>query len=244
MLPKIETPIYEVKLISTGKTVQFRPFLVKEQKLFLMNSDENADVESIVKVIRQVLRNCVLSDIDIDSLPLFDLEYLFMHLRARSVSEVTNLKYRCNNIIKKENGEEKDCGQVNEISFNVLDIKPTLTEGHTNKFQLNDKIGIVMKYPTFEEMQSTLGKNEGDVVMELIYSSIDQVYDEDTVYHMKDSTKEEIVEFIDNLQQKDLENIRVFFETMPKIEKKIDYKCKKCGYEENITLEGVQSFFA
>ena len=145
---------------------------------------------------------------------------------------------------KQENGEEKDCGQVNEISFNVLDIKPILTEGHTNKFQLNDKIGIVMKYPTFEEMQSTLGKNEGDVVMELIYSSIDQVYDEDTVYHMKDSTKEEIVEFIDNLQQKDLENIRVFFETMPKIEKKIDYKCKKCGYEENITLEGVQSFFA
>ena len=244
MLPKIETPIYEVKLISTGKTVQFRPFLVKEQKLFLMNSDENADVESIVKVIRQVLRNCVLSDIDIDSLPLFDLEYLFMHLRARSVSEVTNLKYRCNNIVKQENGEEKDCGQVNEISFNVLDIKPILTEGHTDKFQLNDKIGIVMKYPTFEEMQSTLGKNEGDVVMELIYSSIDQVYDEDTVYHMKDSTKEEIVEFIDNLQQKDLENIRVFFETMPKLQKKIDYKCKKCGYEESITLEGVQSFFA
>ena len=243
MLPKIETPIYEVKLISTGKTVQFRPFLVKEQKLFLMNADENADVESIVKVIRQVLRNCVLSDIDIDSLPLFDLEYLFMHLRARSVSEVTNLKYRCNNIVKQENGEEKDCGQVNEISFNVLDIKPILTEGHTDKFQLNDKIGIVMKYPTFEEMQSTLGKNEGDVVMELIYSSIDQVYDEDTVYHMKDSTKEEIVEFIDNLQQKDLENIRVFFETMPKLQKKIDYKCKKCGYEESITLEGVQSFF-
>ena len=243
MLPKIETPIYEVKLISTGKTVQFRPFLVKEQKLFLMNT-ENDDVESTVKVIRQVLKNCVLNDIDIDSLPVFDLEYLFMHLRARSVSEVVNLKYRCNNTIKSESGEEKDCGQVNEISFNVLEIEPTVSKGHTNKFQLNDKIGIVMKYPTFEIMQSTLGKAEGDVIMELIYASIDQVYDEDTVYHMKDSTKEEIVEFIDNLQQKDLENIRVFFETMPKIEKKIDYKCKKCGYEENITLEGVQSFFA
>ena len=122
---------------------------------------ENDDVESTVKVIRQVLRNCVLNDIDIDSLPVFDLEYLFMHLRARSVSEVVNLKYRCNNTIKSESGEEKDCGQVNEISFNVLEIEPTLTKGHTNKFQLNDKIGIVMKYPTFEIMQSTLGKKIG-----------------------------------------------------------------------------------
>jgi lipopolysaccharide biosynthesis regulator YciM len=167
-----------------------------------------------------------------------------MHLRARSVSEVVNLKYRCNNKVKTETEEEKDCGQINEISFNVLEVQPIITKGHTNKFQLNDKVGIVMKYPTFELMQSILGKEEGDVVMELIYASIDQVYDEDTVYHMKDNTKEEIVEFIDNLQQKDLENIRNFFDTMPKIEKKLEYKCKKCGYEENITLEGVQSFFA
>lgn len=243
MLPKIDTPIYEVKLISTGKTIQFRPFLVKEQKLFLMNT-ENDDAEATVKVIRQVLKNCVLSDIDIDALPVFDLEYLFMHLRARSVSEVVNLKYRCNNKIKTDTEEDKDCGQINEISFNVLEVQPTITKGHTNKFQLNDKVGIVMKYPTFELMQSILGKEEGDVVMDLIYNSIDQVYDEDTVYHMKDNTRDEIVEFVDNLQQKDLENIRNFFDTMPKIEKKLEYKCKKCGYEENITLEGVQSFFA
>jgi len=243
MLPKIDTPIYEVKLISTGKVVQFRPFLVKEQKLFLMNT-ENDDVESTIKVIRQVLKNCVLSDIDIDALPVFDLEYLFMHLRARSVSEVVNLKYRCNNKVKTETEEEKDCGQINEISFNVLEIKPTITEGHTKKFQLTDKVGIIMRYPTFELMQKSAGGEDADIIMDLIYASIEQVYDEDTVYHMKDSTRDEIIEFVDNLQQKDLENIRNFFDTMPKIEKKIDYKCKKCGYQENITLEGVQSFFA
>lgn len=242
MLPKIETPVYEVKLISNGKTVQFRPFLVKEQKLFLMNT-ENDDVDATVKVIRQILKNCVLSDIDIDALPVFDLEYLFMHLRARSVSESVNLKYRCNNDIKSESGEEKKCGTINEIAFNVLEIQPTLVEGHTKKFKLNDKIGIVMKYPTFETMQKAMGKTENDVIMDLIYDSIDQVYDDENVYHMKDSTREEIIEFVDNLQQKDLENIRVFFETMPKMKKDIHYKCKKCGYEENITLEGVQSFF-
>jgi len=93
-------------------------------------------------------------------------------------------------------------------------------------------------------MQKSAGREDADVIMDLIYASIEQVYDEDNVYHMKDSTRDEIIEFVDNLQQKDLENIRNFFDTMPKIEKKIDYKCKKCGYQENITLEGVQSFFA
>ena len=242
MLPKIDVPIYEVKLISNGKLVQFRPFLVKEQKLFLMNT-ENDDVESTIKVIRQVLKNCVLSDLDIDALPVFDLEYLFMHLRARSVSELVELKYRCNNTVKNDKDEEKDCGHINSISFNVLEIKPTLTEGHTTKFQLNDKVGIIMKYPTFEIMQKSLGKSESDIIMDLIYSSIDQVYDENTVYHMKDNTRDEIIEFIDGMQQKDLENIRKFFDTMPKMKKEIDYKCMKCGYQENITLEGVQRFF-
>ena len=231
MLPKIDTPIYEVKLISTGKVVQFRPFLVKEQKLFLMNT-ENDDVEATIKVIRQVLKNCVLSDIDIDALPVFDLEYLFMHLRARSVSEIVKLKYRCNNNIKDDKGEEKDCGTINEISFNVLEIQPTITEGHTKKFQLTDKVGIIMRYPTFELMQKSAGREDSDVIMDLIYASIEQVYDEDTVYHMKDSTRDEIIEFVDNLQQKDLENIRNFFDTMPKIEKKIDYM-KALKIEEN-----------
>jgi lipopolysaccharide biosynthesis regulator YciM len=93
-------------------------------------------------------------------------------------------------------------------------------------------------------MQKSLGKEDTAIIMDLIYNSIEQVYDEDTVYHMKDSTRDEIIEFVDNLQQKDLENIRKFFDTMPKIQKKLDYKCKKCGYQENITLEGMQSFFA
>jgi hypothetical protein len=242
MLPKISVPIYEVKLISTGKTIKFRPFLVKEQKLFLMAA-ESDNVEETVNVIRQVLKNCIITEIDVDSLPVFDLEFLFMNLRARSVSEVVNLKYLCNNNVKNENGEEKPCNTVNEISFNVLEIKPEISTEHTNKFQINEKIGIVMKYPTFELMQKVNGKSENEMIMELIYSSIESVYDEDNVYYMKDNTKEEIVDFVDNLQQKDLDKIRVFFETMPKIKKNIDYKCKKCGYNENLTLEGIQSFF-
>lgn len=236
-LPKIDVPIFSVELPSTKEKVTFRPFLVKEQKLFLMNA-ENNDSKETINVIRQVLKNCVISSIDIDALPVFDLEYLFLNLRARSISEVVNLKYKCNNTV-----EDKVCGTVNEININVLEIKPTVYPEHTNKIQLTDNVGICMKYPTFEMLNEMAGKSEGDVIMETIYNSIDYIYDNESVYQAKDISKKEIEDFIDNIQQKDLEKLRVFFDTMPKIKKEIEYKCKKCDYQEKIILEGIQDFF-
>ena len=111
MLPKLDVPIHSVNLISTGKPIRFRPFLVKEQKLFLMAS-ESEDPNEMIGVIRQVLKNCVLDEVDVDNLPTFDLEYLFMNLRARSVEEVVNLRYKCNNVLKDDKGEEKKCSGV------------------------------------------------------------------------------------------------------------------------------------
>jgi len=237
MLPKIDVPTFAVELPSTKQKIVFRPFLVKEQKLFLMNN-ENSTPEDIVNVIRQVLKNCVITSVDIDSLPVFDLEYLFMNLRARSVSEVINLKYKCNNKV-----EDKECNTINEINLNVLEIKPTFNESHTNKIPLNETIGVVLKYPTFEMMQKMVGKNEGEMIMDMIYNCIDYVYDKDSVYYTKDISRKELEEFIDNIQQKDMEKMKVFFDTMPKIKKDIDYVCKKCQYSERITLEGIQDFF-
>lgn len=236
-LPKIDVPIFSVELPSTKEKVTFRPFLVKEQKLFLMNA-ENNDPKETINVIRQVLKNCVISSLDIDALPVFDLEYLFLNLRARSVSEVVNLKYKCNNTV-----EDKVCGTINEINVNVLEIKPTVYPEHTNKIQLTDNVGICMKYPTFEMLNEMAGKSEGDVIMETIYNSIDYIYDNESVYQAKDISRKEIEDFIDNIQQKDLEKLRVFFDTMPKIKKEIEYKCKKCDYQEKIVLEGIQDFF-
>jgi len=236
-LPKIDVPIFSVELPSTKEKVTFRPFLVKEQKLFLMNA-ENNDPKETINVIRQVLKNCVISSLDIDALPVFDLEYLFLNLRARSISEVVNLKYKCNNTV-----EDKVCGTINEINVNVLEIKPTVYPEHTNKIQLTDNVGICMKYPTFEMLNEMAGKSEGDVIMETIYNSIDYIYDNESVYQAKDISKKEIEDFIDNIQQKDLEKLRVFFDTMPKIKKEIEYKCKKCDYQEKIVLEGIQDFF-
>lgn len=242
MLPKLDVPIYEVTLISTGKTVRIRPFLVKEQKLFLMAS-ESEDQKETVNVIRQVLKNCILDEVDVDGLPTFDLEWLFINLRARSVEEVVELRYRCNNKLKDENGEEKSCGGAVEFDLNLLEITPTKNPEHTNKIQLTDNLGVCLKYPTFEMIQKYETMDENDVMMNVLVDCIDFIYDKDSVYYAKDSTKEELIDFVDNLQQVHLEKIKKFFDTLPEIKKDVHFKCPKCGYEEDIEIKGMQNFF-
>ena len=242
MLPKLDVPIYTVNLISTGKPIRFRPFLVKEQKLFLMAA-ESTDGNEMVGVIRQVLRNCVLDEMDIDSLPTFDLEYLFMNLRARSVEEIVDLRYKCNNTTKDETGEEKKCSGVVEFKLNLLEVEPTKNPNHKNKIQLTENLGIAYKYPTFEMIQKYEKMNENEVMLKILVDCIDYVYDKESVYYAKDSSREEMEEFIDNLQQKDLEKFKDFFDTMPEIKKDVHFKCPKCAYEEDIAIKGMQNFF-
>ena len=241
-LPKIDVPIYEVKLISTGKPVRIRPFLVKEQKLFLMAS-ESEDVKETLNVIRQVLKNCILDEVDVDSLPTFDLEYLFMNLRARSVEEVVDLRYKCNNKVKNEKGEEETCKGVVEFKVNLLEIEPTKNPDHTNKIQLTENLGICLKYPTFEMFSRYENMDENDVMISVLIDCIDFIYDKENIYYAKDTPKKELEEFIDNLQQKDLEKVKTFFDTMPEIKKNVQFKCPKCSYEEDMVIKGMQNFF-
>ena len=242
MLPKLDVPIYELTLISTGKKIRFRPFLVKEQKLLLMVSQDEDNKETI-NIVKQILKNCIIDEINVDDLPTFDLEFLFLNLRAKSVNEVVELKYRCNNFIKDEKGEDNQCGSVEKFEVKLLDIKPIKGENHNNKIQLSEKMGVVMKYPTFEMVAKLDGKSEEEILMELLVECIDYVYDEDSIYKTKDLPKEEVIEFVDSMQQKDLEKIQEFFETVPKIKHVINFGCKKCGYKEEITVEGLQNFF-
>ena len=242
MLPKLDVPIHEVKLISTGKTIRFRPFLVKEQKLFLMAS-ESTDPKETINTIRQVLKNCILDELDIDSLPTFDLEFLFMNLRARSVEEVVDLKYKCNNIVKNDKDEDTTCTGSVEFKLNLLEIEPIKDPNHTNKIQLTENLGIALKYPSFDMIQKYESKSENEIMAGVLTDCIDYVFDNDQIYYAKDQTKEELDEFIDNLQQKDLEKIKVFFDTMPEIKKDVHFKCPKCLYEEDIQIKGLQSFF-
>jgi hypothetical protein len=243
MLPKLDVPIYNIKLISTGQEVRIRPFLVKEQKLFLMAA-ESDDPRETINTIRQVLKNCILDDVDINNLPTFDLEYLFMNLRARSVEEVVELKYKCNNDIKDDKGEEKKCTGSLDFSVNLLEIQPTKHEGHQTKFQLTEKLGIALKYPTFEMIQKYEEMDENEILVNILIDCIDYLYDDEQVYYAKDTTRKELEEFVDSMQQKDLEKIKVFFDTMPEIKKDVHFKCPKCAYEEDITIRGLQNFFA
>jgi hypothetical protein len=243
MLPKIDTPIYETTLISNGKTVRYRPFLVKEQKLFLMAS-ESQDIKDTINAIKQVINNCVIDDIDVEEMATFDIEHLFLQLRARSVDEIVHLSFNCNNTVKNEKDEEKLCGNLVKFDLNVLEIEPTINSEHTNKIEITDKLGVVMKYPTFNMINKLdVDSQTMDQFLEVIVSCIDYIYDEEQVYYAKDSSKKELIEFIENLKQSDLGKIQKFFDTLPKIKKNLDFNCNKCGYEENITIEGVQNFF-
>jgi len=243
MLPKIDVPIYNVKLLSTGKSLRFRPFTVKEEKLFLM-ANEGEDLTTVVDTIKQILNNCILDEFDIDSLPLFDIEHLFLNIRARSIGEVVNLKYKCNNnVLDEETKEEKKCNNVVQIDLNVLEIQPEKQEGHTNKIEITEKLGVVMKYPNFETLKKFKDATEADSIIKMTVNCIDYVYDADKIYYAKDSQEEDLIEFIESMQSKDLERIKNFFDTMPKIKKDVDFKCNKCGHEEKIEIEGIQNFF-
>lgn len=243
MLPKIEVPLYELTLPLTKKTIKYRPFLVKEEKILLM-AVEGQDEKSTLLAIKQIVNNCVLDTLDVDNLPMTDLEFIFLNLRARSVGEVVELQYKCNNKTG-ELGLETPCGNVMKFNVNLLEIKPEFPEGHTNNIKLSDNVGIVLKYPSFKNYEKVDTKNsEIEIIIDILLDCIDYIYDQDTLYYAKDSTRVELQEYIEGLTQDQFKKIQEFFSSIPKIKTKIDFKCDKCGYTETFEVEGLQSFFS
>jgi DNA-directed RNA polymerase subunit M/transcription elongation factor TFIIS len=242
MLPKIDVPIYEITLPLSEKKVKIRPFLVKEEKILLM-AMESEDEESVLLAIKQIVNNCCVDNINVDDLPILDLEYMFLQLRARSVGEVIDLQYKCNNEIKDEEGNDKVCNHVIKLSFNALEIYPEKNENHSSKIQLTPKLGVVMKYPDFKIMEKIRNLKEAEVLGKLVSNSIDYIYDEETLYYAKDASETELLDFVDSLTRDQFQKIQDFFDNIPKMKKTLDFKCGKCGYQEEMVLEGIQSFF-
>ena len=242
-LPKLDVPIFTVDLPLTKTKLRYRPFLVKEEKLLLI-AVESDDEQTIMDSIKQIINNCCLDEIDTDSLPITDLEYFFLHLRARSIGEIVDLQYRCNNKVKNEEGQEVECGNNVKIKVNVLEIQPTFNEKHTNKIELTKNLGIVMKYPNFSLIDKVKSTNDVDQILNIVTNCVDYIYDADSIYYRKDISDEELSEFIENLTQKQFAKVQEFFETVPAIKKELDFKCNKCHYEEKIMVEGIQNFFA
>jgi hypothetical protein len=242
-LPKIDVPIHSVDLPLSKKKVRFRPFLVKEEKILLI-AMESKDEVTIIDSIKQIITNCILDKIDVDNLPITDLEYFFLHLRARSVGEIVELQYKCNNKVKPEGAdEEKTCGNVVKIDLDVLKIKPESIEKHTNNILLSENLGVIMRYPNLSLVNVIKEGSEIESLLNVICKCIDSVYDGETVYHRKDISDEEMKDFVENLSQSQFLKMQEFFETVPRLKENVHFHCKKCGHEEDIVIEGLQNFF-
>jgi hypothetical protein len=238
-LPKIDSPVYELDLPLSKKHIKFRPFLVKEQKNLLM-AMESDDRETIERNIRQVLANCTITEgIDIDNLPVIDVEYYFINLRARSVGEVVENEYICNNEV-----DGKVCNNKMQTSLNLLDVKVNVEGENNDIIQLTDKIRIKLKYPEFSLVEKLSKKDSAfDIVFEIVAESVEYVHDGEQFYYAKETPKEEILEFIESLNQEQFSKLENFFNTLPKLNKKIELKCSKCGFDHSIEMEGLESFF-
>lgn len=238
-LPKIDTPIYDLTLPLSNKRIRFRPFIVKEQKNLFMALESNDD-EAIQENIKQVLRNCTLTDgVDIDDLPVVDIEYYFINLRAKSVGEIVENKYRCENIV-----EEKKCNNIMDISLNLTDIKVEGVVKGNDIIQLTDKISIKLKYPKFSILKSIRNMDKmTEIAMRMVAESIEYIYDGEQFYYANEVSVEELIEFVESLNQKQFQQIEKFFQEMPKLEKKIKMTCRKCGFKHSLDIEGLENFF-
>ena len=238
-LPKIATPTYELELPSTGKTVEYRPFLVKEEKLLVI-ALESEDTKQITTAIKAVLKNCIQTKgVKVETLPTFDIEFLFLNIRGKSVGEDLEV-----NIICPDDEET----QV-PVTIELDDIKVQKTEGHTNQIKLDSSIMLEMKYPSLNEfIKSNFdmeeGKNQMDQSFELIAQCIDKVYTEDEVWSTSDCTKKEMNEFLESMNSAQFKQIEEFFTTMPKLSHTITVKNPNTKVESDVVLEGLASFFA
>jgi hypothetical protein len=230
-LPKIDTPVYELELPISKKKIKFRPFLVKEQRNLLMAMEAN-DAETIQQNIRQVLENCTISEINFDDLPIIDVEYYFLNLRARSVGEMVQNKYRCNNEV-----DGVECGNIMEVEINVLDIQVEKDESIKDEIKITDNITVKLKYPSFSVLKrATNVESAADMALDMIAESIEYIYDGEQFYYAKESDPVELIEFIESLNQEQFGKLEVFFNRLPKMKKDIQMNLNLCLYLARVLL--------
>lgn len=237
-LPKINTPTYELELPSTGKKIKYRPFLVKEEKILLL-ALESEDMKQISSGIVQILNDCILTrGVKVESLATFDIEYLFLNVRAKSVGETVEVSVTC-----------PDDGETTvDMEIDIDLIKVQKDKNHKNIIKLDDTYSMKMKYPSFNQfIDNNFDVNEdvSDVnkSLDMITSCIEMVYDEEESWSASDCSKKEMTEFIDQLNSKQFKQIETFFTTMPKLSHTITVKNPETGVESDVVLEGLASFF-
>ena len=238
MLPKLDVPSYEIDLPLSKKKIKYRPFLVKEQKNLLM-AMESKESDTIHHAIKDILNNCTLTEgIDLDKLPIIDIEYYFINLRAKSVGEIVESRYRCNNEV-----DDKVCGNIMEKDINLLDIKVQEVKNSAD-IQLDDKITIRMKYPEFGIVKDSLKyDNLNDITFNMLSQSIEYIYDGEQFYYANEAQPGEMLAFVESMNQKQFAKVEEFFNNLPQLKETIEMNCSKCGYHHTIDVEGLENFF-
>ena len=235
-LPKIGYPTYELELPSTGKSIKYRPFLVKEEKVLLL-ALESKDEKQVIGAVKDLIKNCVITRLKVDTLPSFDLEYLFLKIRGASIGE---------NIILTVTCLDDNETQV-EANINIDDVEVFKPEGHDKKIMFDDKTGVVMRYPSmkeFVEREFLQKEMKTEEVYGFIADSIDQIFDDEEVYDSSTTTKKEFRTFVESLTTKQFEKIQKFYESSPKLSHTFKVTNPNTGKEYSYTIEGLQSFFA
>jgi len=245
MLPKIETPVYKIEVPSTKEIVEYRPFLVKEEKILLTAMEgakdkEENEFEGIVRdTIIKIIGNCTEGKVDGNKLPTFDVDYLFLNIRTKSRGEVLKPSFNCQNVVDGET-----CGESNEVIINLNDVKIKFPKEDKSKIMINDSVGIQMKYISTEELKYHDKENDDvEKMFKIIVDSIDYIFDNDQIYKSSETPKAEMMKFVETLTEEVFDKIKEFFASVPRLEHTFEYKCSKCGYKEDVTLAGLDAFF-
>ena len=232
-LPKLDTPVYILKLPSTQEDIKYRPFLVKEQKLLMMAQESGEDTD-LVNIITDIIKSCTFDKIDVNTVPLFDIEYMFLKLRAKSVGETATIRVLC-----PDDGKT----YVN-VNVNIDELEVQMIEDHSNIIELTDKIKMIMKYPQLKDMRGlqSISTSQTEQIFSILKHCISEVHEGETIYNRVDVTDKDIEDFIESFSTEQLKSIMNFFETMPKIRKVVNVTNPKTKVESEIILEGMETF--
>lgn len=233
-LPVMSTPTYELTVPSTKEKIKYRPFLVKEEKA-LMLAHQSDDATTMLDTLKGVIKACTLDTLNVEKLAMFDIEYIFLQLRAKSVGEISELNFSC-----KQCNDPKAKMKV-EIDLTQVDV--TFNPEHTADIQLFGDVGVKMKYPSLQLINKLKSTDDVSAVFDIIIECIDCIYDNENVYASADQSKQELTDFINNLTQEQFTKLQKFFETMPKLEKTIEFDCPVCKYHHTQTIQGLDGFF-
>ena len=234
-LPKLTTPTYELELPSTDEKIKYRPFLVKEEKILMMAMESKASAD-ITQAVKDIVNECTFNKVNISNMPMFDVEYIFLQIRSKSVGEVSKLKLLC----------PDDGKTYADVELNLNEVKVQVGDDHTNKIKLSDGMGMIMRYPTIDSFKDSGIKNiTATNMLEVISTCILQIYEDNgkKVFDPKDQTKKELTEFIEQLNSKQFKEVQKFFDTMPKLKHTIKVKNPKTKKESDIVLTGLNDFF-